>query len=74
MGGLHAWSQAHEAPHAVPEPIRMAPVPAERPDAGELDALLRGDAGRPGAGYRAGAAERLRAAGEAGRAAVLAGP
>jgi 5-methylcytosine-specific restriction enzyme B len=67
MSRLDAWTTQYDRP--APE-VRSEPA-VERPDAGALDALLRGDGD---SAYAGAVGERLRAAGEPARASALDGP
>jgi len=69
VSGLHAWTQAGSAAPVAADPPSAAP---ERPDPQVLQALVGGDAIGTDAAYRTAAGARLRAAGEAERAAALA--
>ena len=74
MSGLHAWTRAEDAPRVVVEPAPTVHVPAECPDARELEALLRGDSRDDDAPYLIAAGERLRSAGERTRDEAVADP
>ena len=73
MTGLHAWTQSTQGP-ATLAPSPEMPAPLERPDGGELKALMHGDRGGVDATYRAQAGQRLAIAGEEARAATLEDP